>query len=251
MTGKTFVFLHGLGSSHQQFDFIRSVVPEGVNLLMVDFPGHGVNVTKMDPAPSFDGFTKLLCAVCDHLGIQRATFVGLSMGAALSLRCATQRSDLVSQMILIRPSWLASTCPPHLSLIDRCGTWLTGNDSAKAVRFLESDAEYCEMQQDVPRAAASVRGLFNRPYATEHASTLRAMYHDRPFATLSDLRNISAPATVIGTHADQLHPIAIANATANALPAANLQVLPPRYLRPDDHARALIDIILNNTGVAA
>ena len=251
MTAETYVFLHGLGASHEQFDSVKDSSPQDSCLLMVDLPDHGENTAEPDARSSFDDFAKLVLGLCDHLNIEQARFVGLSMGGALALMCALRRPELVQHLVVIRPSWLATNCPPHLALIDRCGTWLTQESLADALQQLEADSAYQEMLKDVPLAAASVKGLFHRPHAAAHAAVLSAMFNDQPFASLTELRNVQVPATVIGTHADSLHPISIANATANALPQGKLRILPPRYLRPEEHAAALADTIFDRTGVAA
>lgn len=220
-------------------------------MLMVDLPNHGENTAESEARLNFNDFANLMLALCDHLGIGQARFVGVSMGAALALMCALRRPELVQHLVVVRPSWLASTRPPHLALIDRCGAWLRQYSPSEALERLIADAEYQELVQDVPLAATSVKGMFHRPHAVVHAAVLSAMFNDRPFASLTELRGVRVPATVVATHADSLHPVAIANATANALPKGTLKVLPPRYLRPEDHAAALVDTIFHKTGVAA
>ena len=251
LAADTYVFLHGLGASHEQFDFVHKSAPQSACLLMVDLPYHGENTAAPEAGLSFDDFAELVLALCDHLNIKHARFVGVSMGGGLALMCALRRPELVEHLVIIRPSWLASACPPHLALIERCGAWLDQYDPAEALAQLERDTAYQELLQDVPLAAASVQGVFLRPHATAHAPVLGAMFNDCPFASLNELRAVQVPATVIGTHADSLHPVSIANATANALPNGTLKILPPRYLRPKDHANALADTIFDRTGAAA
>jgi len=88
-----------------------------------------------------------------------------------------------------------------------------------------------------------VRAVFGRPHASSHAFVLSAMFGDRPFQSLNQLRNLNVPAIVVGSHADSLHPVSIAKATANALPNAELKILPPRYLQPEEHHTALSQLI--------
>ena len=217
---------------------------------MIDFPGHGQNIVMPEVEISFDSFTHLTTDLLDHLGVTDAVFAGISMGSAVSLCCAAARPDLVRRVVAIRPAWIASPAPDHLALIDRCGTWLSTLPLEQAFKALEADPEYNEMRAEVPLAAASVRAALEREHAALHAPVLSAMFHDAPFNSLSALRNIEQPVTVVGNLGDNFHPLSIAKATANALPNAELRILPPRYLQPEKHQAAVATLILEQIGVA-
>lgn len=245
------VLVHGLGASHMQFSHLVQEAGGVIATLVIDLPGHGENVLAENEPIGFEAFADLILSLCDELKLEELIFAGISMGSALALICAAKRPERVQEVVAIRPSWLAETAPDHLSLVDRCGEWLSVGSIETALAKLEADPGYIELRDDVPLAAASVRGLFDRRHAMAHASVLSKMFHSRPFNSLNDLRNIKTPVVVIGTHADSLHPIAIANATANALPNATLKILPPRYLQPEKHQAALTQLILDKAGVAA
>lgn len=218
---------------------------------MIDLPGHGENLAAKDDQIDFDIFCEMILKLCDELGVKKAIFAGISMGSALALACAARQPEVVRQLIVIRPTWLAESGPAHLAIIDRCGEWLSAGSVATAREQLEADTTYIEIIDDVPLAAASLRGVFDRTHAKAHAHVLQKMFHSRPFRSLDDLRKIRTPVIVVGTHADSLHPLAIANATMNILPKAELAILPPRYLEPEKHLAALNELILNTIGVAA
>ena len=243
--------LHGLGASHSQFKFLVDTADEDTAILLVDFPGHGANYLSPKKLISFENYCSLIVGLCDELQLKGVDFVGISMGSALALMCAAQRPDLARKLVVIRPSWLASSAPEHLSLVNRCGVWLSSTPQNSAIANLEADPDYVEIVEDVPLAAVSVRCVLERDHAEEHAPALSAMFNSTPFKSLNEVRAIRTPTIVVGTHADSLHPIAIANATANALPNAVMRVLPPRYLQPDKHKAALSALILEKTGVPA
>lgn len=248
---RTVILLHGLGASHKQLETVARVASDTASVLLIDLPAHGHKLAMPGTTYSFDTFCNLILCLVDSLRLQSVNMVGISMGSALALMCAAKRPELVQHLIVVRPAWLASAAPEHLSLIDRCGQWLTALPVPEALARLHADPEYLEMCEDVPLAAASIKGVFERPYAKEHAPVLSAMYHSTPFHTLNELRAIKVPSVVIGSHADHLHPIGIANATAKALPNARLQILPPRYLQPEKHQAALSTLILDTIGVPA
>jgi pimeloyl-ACP methyl ester carboxylesterase len=65
------------------------------------------------------------------------------------------------------------------------------------------------------------------------------MVADRPFHRLDLLAGINPPSLVIANEGDPLHPIHIAGAIAEALPAVGLRMVPSRYLSAPEHVAAL------------
>ena len=247
------VLVHGLGASSQQFADLVEIASDRLRLICVNLPGHGENICDPNSRPaSFADFRDALISLCDHLGIQKAVFAGISMGSALSLMVAARRSDLCSAVIAIRPAWLTEANPCNLHLIGHIGARLS-EDSVEEVRTeIEAHPDFKSIARDVPLAAASILAAIDRPHAKAHAPVLSAMTADAPFQRVTDLREVTCPICVVGTNADALHPVEIARQTANALPNARLEFLPPRYLEPQAHAAALKrliqDIVALNIG---
>jgi len=240
----TLVLVHGLGASARQFDELVDLASARMRLICINLPGHGGTFSDPQSDPvSFSAFRNLLIRLCDDMGIRNAVFCGISMGAALSLMVAAQRPDLCRYVMAIRPAWLTESGPSNLRLIERIGDLFDKYDSAAVQAEIEGDPAYREMAQDVPRAAQSVLAAITRQHAKRHAPVLAAMVRDAPFRRLAELREVRCPVCVIGTNADALHPVELAYQTANALPKARLEILPPRYLEPEAHARALKQLI--------
>ncbi|EEE35654.1 hypothetical protein RKLH11_3254 [Rhodobacteraceae bacterium KLH11] len=240
----TLVLVHGLGASARQFDEFVDLGTSGVRLICVNLPGHGDNFCSLKAdANGFSAFRDLLIGLCDELGVRNAVFCGISMGSALSLMVAAQRPDLCSYVMAIRPAWLTESCPSNLRLIGQIGDLFRDRDREEVQETIEAEPEYRDMMQDVPRAAQSVLSAITRPHAKRHAPVLAAMVRDAPFRRVAELREVRCPVCVIGTNADALHPVELAHQTANALPNARLEILPPRYLEPEAHARALKDLV--------
>lgn len=74
------VFVHGIGGSTKTWGKQIEDFSEQYNLLLLDLPGHGLNadnvIYKVDAQKLHDGIKETL----DHLQIEQAHFVGLSMG---------------------------------------------------------------------------------------------------------------------------------------------------------------------------
>ena len=232
--GTPFVFLHGLGAdSSQSLTALAGL--SGLELICPDLPGHGRTAGSDF---SFAHFADLAIGLLDALGIERAVFGGISMGAAVSLRVALQAPDRVDGLVLVRPAWIDRAALPHLALVGRIGRWQEAMPAAAADR-LAIDPEFLAIGEDNAAAGQSIAGLLLRPQAAASAGVLSAMVHDRPFARLSDLEAIACPALVLANEDDPLHPVAVAHDIFGRLPVARYQLVPSRYRKPQAHAAAL------------
>ncbi|CUH42742.1 alpha/beta fold hydrolase [Ruegeria atlantica] len=238
------VLLHGLGSTSEQFSPLIELTDHGAHLILFTFPGHDRNIFK-DPKleTSFEGFCNLVIEACDALDIQSAKFCGISMGSAISLKVAVRRPDLCDGLIVVRPAWLTEDSPANLKLIGLIAKLFEEHSADEVLELLEADPDFQEIEQDVPGAAESLRACVTRPLGQTHASVLAAIFRDAPFRRLNELRNVRCPAVVIGTNADPLHPVELARQTANALPDARLEILPPKYLDPEAYDAAFVKVV--------
>ena len=94
------VFIHGLGGSTATWKKQIESFSENYNLLLLDLPGHGRNaekrIYKVDTQKLHDGIRETL----DHLHIERAHFVGLSLGTIVIANFAIHYPDYVETIIL-------------------------------------------------------------------------------------------------------------------------------------------------------
>ncbi len=93
------VFVHGLGGSTKTWQKQIESFSESYNLLLLDLPGHGRNadktIYKVDPQKLHTGIKETL----DHLHIDRAHFVGLSLGTIVIANFAVHYPDYVDTII--------------------------------------------------------------------------------------------------------------------------------------------------------
>lgn len=228
------MFLHGLGADGSQ-----CMAPfaglDGIDLICPDQPGHGGSAGGVF---SFARFADLAIGLLDALGIEKAVFGGISMGAAVSLRVALMAPERVAGLVLIRPSWIDRAALPHLALVGRVGRWQQEGPEMAADR-LAGDSDFLNLARANFSASQSVAGLLTRPQAAASAQVLSAMVHDRPFARLADLDGIACPALVVANHDDPLHPVAVAQDIFGWMPTAQYALVPSRYREPHAHFSAL------------
>ena len=222
------VFIHGLGASHQQALSALATL-ENTRLIAPDMPGHGDSLDFDPDLFCFDYFADLVIALLDELAIESTDLGGISMGSGIALNIALRYPERVKKIIVLRPSWLDQPEPDHLSLVARVGQWLDAHDEEKATMELALHPDYQDLAEKNVVVAESITGLLDRP--KDHASTrvLFKMWQSRPFESLAALSAIQNETLVLDTTRDELHPQAVADAIAQAIPNTTTATLSPRY----------------------
>jgi pimeloyl-ACP methyl ester carboxylesterase len=107
-TAPAIVLLHGFGSSLQTWDGWAAILSADHRVIGLDLPGAGLS--GLDPHGDYsDARTlEILEALLDRLGLQRATFVGNSLGGRLAWKFAATRPQRVEALILVSPDGFAS-----------------------------------------------------------------------------------------------------------------------------------------------
>jgi pimeloyl-ACP methyl ester carboxylesterase len=98
------VFVHGIGGSTKTWGKQIDEFSENYNLLLLDLPGHGLNadniIQKVSPRKLHKGIKETL----DYLHIEKAHFVGLSLGTIVIAQFAICFPQYVDTIILGGPS---------------------------------------------------------------------------------------------------------------------------------------------------
>lgn len=240
--GPAVLFMHGLAADRQQ---ARNTfgAQTGICLITLDMPGHGETGLSVDqPLESQVGFShyaEIALALLDHLGVRSVMAGGISMGAGIALTLGMFRPDLLNNLFLVRPAWLAKPARPHLDLIATLGEFSKRHTPDEVASLVSAENGFKERLADIPAAAKSLLQAAYRPQAREAAAVLTHMVNDQPFSRLAALSRLHCPALVLGSNADPLHPVLLARELASALPHGRYEQLPPRYLDPAGYQAAL------------
>jgi len=105
--GKTFdsslptaVFIHGAQNDHSVWVLqTRYFAHHGFGVLAVDLPGHGRS--KGAPLTSVEAMADWLLALLDAAGVERATFIGHSMGSLIALETAFRAPQRVARLAMV------------------------------------------------------------------------------------------------------------------------------------------------------
>ncbi|WP_120279120.1 3-oxoadipate enol-lactonase [Rhizobium sp. AG855] len=93
------VFSNGLGTDFRIWLPLFDELGEDVSVLLYDSRGHGLS-GGADAAFGMDELVTDLAALCDELGIRKATFCGLSVGGLVCQGLWKARPDLFRKLVL-------------------------------------------------------------------------------------------------------------------------------------------------------
>lgn len=235
--GAAIVLLHGVGSSLHTFDGWAEGLAATHRVIRYDMPGAGLSGPDPDRIYSDERGVAQLLAVLDHLGINRATIAGNSIGGRLAWRFVAAHPDRVERLVLIAPDGYASP----------------GFDYGKppAVPFvLEAMKVALPKWALRPNIAAAYAdpialsdGVVERYYALLLAPGNRQAMLDRMRQTVlvppePFLQGINVPVLLLWGEKDAMIPVANAQDYLAALPDARLVMLPGVGHLPQEEAPA-------------
>ncbi len=120
-TGPAVLLVHGNSSSKQSFlHQIESPLGHKYRLVAIDLPGHGQSADASDPQATYSlpGYATIIAGVATALGLERAVFVGWSLGGHIILEASNQLPSAAGFMIfgtppLAFPPAMADAFLPH------------------------------------------------------------------------------------------------------------------------------------------
>jgi len=222
--GHPVIFQHGLCGDARQ---VAEVFPShpAFRRVTLECRGHGGSAPGDPGKLSIATFSDDLASLIETLDVGPVVVGGVSMGAALALRLAVHRPDLVRALILVRPAWVTRTAPCNMRPNAEAGRLLARlpPDRARAA-FLESPTA-AMLRAEAPDNLASLLGFFDRDQPAATAALLQAISADGPGVTVEQVRVLRSPALVLGTERDVVHPFGHAEALAALIPRARLVAL--------------------------
>jgi pimeloyl-ACP methyl ester carboxylesterase len=209
--GPPLVLVHGLGGAAANWTELVRALRGRFRVLVPDLPGHGSS-TPLTGAKTLDPFADRLARLAEHEGMERAAYVGHSLGALVALRLAVARPERVGALVLagaagIRSAtreaerWLgviAFVRPGHL--YSRQRTRIAGRRALRYVVF-----GYWSASDPLALSDDAVHGfLANLGRHADTKTARRALVRDDPRV---DLERVQCPTFVIWGARDHQVPI--------------------------------------------
>jgi len=106
----TILMVHGITGSHRSWPPVVDRMRSPATILAPDLRGRGGSASLPGPF-GFSAHARDLLALLDHQGVERAVYVGHSMGAYVGLELARQAPDRLQGLVLV-DGGLALPVPP-------------------------------------------------------------------------------------------------------------------------------------------
>jgi pimeloyl-ACP methyl ester carboxylesterase len=225
--GTPVVFQHGLCGDAGQTGEVFPVEP-GFCRITVEARGHGSSQAGKAAKLSIATFADDIASYIESALTAPVAIGGISMGAAIALRLAVKRPDLVKALILARPAWLTRSSPANMAPNAEVGHLLKTWAPEEAKRIFLSSPTGQHLAAEAPDNLSSLDGFFDRIPHDVTAELLVAISNDGPGVTDEEVSRISVPTLVIGHGKDSVHPIAHARTLAGMIPAARFVQITPK-----------------------
>ncbi|HEX5761596.1 MAG TPA: alpha/beta hydrolase [Solirubrobacterales bacterium] len=224
--GSPIVVCHGITATRRYVVHgSRALERAGHRLVSYDARGHG----ESDPAPRGQGYgykdlvDDLEAVVEAEVGEGRFVLVGHSMGAHTAVAYALRRPERLAGLVVVGPAYPGEI--PEEAL----GYW-DGLAAALEAGGVDGFVAYIGSEQGIEPSWRDTVLRFTRERMLQHRHlgalvvALREIPRSRPFGGLEELTAIDVPALVVASHdgPDPGHPRAVAEAYAEAMPAALL-----------------------------
>jgi pimeloyl-ACP methyl ester carboxylesterase len=187
-----------------------------------------------EPAYSGDDLVADALGILDRLAIERAHFVGLSMGGAIVQRIAVDHPERVVSITLMSTSPIGTGGPELPPMSDELRASFDGDEPSAEPDWSDREASVAYLL-DVERPytgsrgldEAAMRNLLGRVYdrSTSMASANNHFLVDGTDTARSRLGEISVPTLVVHGTDDPLFPPAHGEALAREIPGARLLLI--------------------------
>jgi pimeloyl-ACP methyl ester carboxylesterase len=245
--GPDVILVHGLGATKSSlFDAAAALAAEGYRVHALDLPGFG---GSSKPAAPYGAryFTDVVHGVMDSLGIERAHFVGNSMGGRVALEMGLRHPERVGALVLLCPA-VAFVRREFALVVKLLRPEFGMLPHSFGRKVIESQfwAMFADRDQVDPVLGDIVVDEFERIYRSRGArlaflASARSLYLDKPYGAggfYPRLAELRAPALFVWGTGDKLIPSAFSRHVEQWLPSAEQVILDgcghvPQVERPE------------------
>ena len=98
--GEPLVLLHGGLGAVEMFGEVLPLLAEGRQVVAVDLQAHG-RTADIDRPLGYEAMADDLAALIEHLGFERADFMGYSLGGGAALQTAIRHPGAVRKLVVV------------------------------------------------------------------------------------------------------------------------------------------------------
>lgn len=222
-SGPRLVWCHGLASCRDGDRDIVEAFAAGFTVLSYDARGHGRSEPVRDPARySYAILARDLCVLLDHVGWERATLAGASMGAATAARVAALAPERAGALVMARPGAgdAHGLAPPWLRMVFSAGAAALrrGGIEAAIAFLLTIPQARAEIDADPGRLDA-LRRDWTRHDPVSIAAALEGVPQTSPLDGGLHADAIRCPTLIVPGN-DLIHPTEVGHLIASLVPGS-------------------------------
>lgn len=219
------LFVHGVGGDLDAWQFVREpLLAAGLSAVALDLRGSGYSGHPRKRASyGFERMNEDILSVLAAEGLERATLIGHSGGAVISLAFAAAHPEKVASLVLITPSYGPPSYAPNAAVRAFYAPFIS------ALAFISPRAGapwHSPYPAGKQHKEVELYGLARTIYKNSLASYLlicqALMYADFEEA----LAKLRMPTLLIAAERDGIYPLSIAKAMHEKIPGSVLRVVP-------------------------
>jgi 3-oxoadipate enol-lactonase len=226
---------HSLGSDLTMWDAVTPALARRYRVLRYDSRGHGGSVVDARPTSMAELAGDAL-AILDALDVERAHFVGLSMGGMVGQWLAVHAPERLRRVVLCNTA--AALGPPEMwnARIRAVRAGMAGLTAGVMERWFTP-----QFRRASPQTVARIAAVFEATPPEGYAACCAAL---RDADQRWSVRDAKGEITVLVGARDPSTPPALGRALADAIPGARLASVDAAHLtcveRPDDFAAVVL-----------
>lgn len=221
------ILLHGTGGHWETFAPTIPALSEKYYCVGIDMIGNGFT-DKPDYDYEISVYVDHVLGVMKVLGIEHASFIGMSLGAWVSARIAQQHPEVVDRLILMSPAGLIAT-QGNMDRIRAERTKAVEDPNWESIKGM-FDHLIADEKRRLPDLIGLRQAIYERPdtLATiDHLLILQdPSARERNLITEDEWRSIQAPTLVVASGKDHGEYQSTARQVAGLIPNAEIFEMP-------------------------
>jgi len=214
------LLVHAIGCDHRMWDGLGTALSPRFRVIRMDVRGHGRSAVTPRPY-SLDQLADDARDLLDSLRIDKAHWVGLSMGGMIGQAFALRHPQRLRKLVLANTTSTYGTQGPEMW---EARAKAVGEGGMAAVKELAMQRYFTD---DFRASSSDVVDRIGAGFlATDPEGYIACCNAIRDLDFSGDLHRIKAPTLVIAGEKDVGTPVAMSKAIADAIPGAMLAVIP-------------------------
>jgi len=252
--GPPVILLHGLAATKLSYLPVLPALARRYRVVVPDLPGHGESTKpRARYTPAY--FARVILALMDEVGTDRAALVGNSMGGRIAMEVAAGAPDRVSALALLDPAAAGLPFPMYARLLGMLPTGvgavpvpLRKRAVVFGIRQLFADPERLPKGAYLAGADEFIRVYRHGRARVALLSAMRGLIADGADHFWERVADVDVPTLIVWGSDDRLVPVRIGRRLAATLPRAELVVLPgvghvPQFEDPEETRRLLLGFL--------